>query len=121
MLLSRLEDQLAKNVVKKDAKVGKEATSRQQSKKKSAANPSKESKSQFTHSWLLTTLKGHTGSVLDMDFSPNDKHLATCCEGNFHSAFFVYNVPQVFFLLQCHDHVHVHQKPTKSMMCLCPS
>ena len=52
-------------------------------KKKPAAAPVvKESKAAFTHSWLLTTLKGHTGNVLDMDFSPDGKHIVTCSEGS---------------------------------------
>jgi hypothetical protein len=40
------------------------------------------SEANFTHPWLYTTLKGHTGKVLDMDFSSNGKYLATCSEGN---------------------------------------
>lgn len=34
----------------------------------------------YTHPWLLTTLKGHTGHVLDIDFSSNGKYLASCAE-----------------------------------------
>ncbi|XP_057365706.1 transducin beta-like protein 2 isoform X3 [Daphnia carinata] len=49
-------------------------------KKKAAPAVSKDSKSTFTHSWLLTSLKGHTGAITDMDFSANGKHLATCAE-----------------------------------------
>ena len=32
----------------------------------------------FSHKWLLTTLKGHSGSVLDLDLSENGKYLASC-------------------------------------------
>uniref|UniRef100_A0A915PLQ6 Uncharacterized protein n=1 Tax=Setaria digitata TaxID=48799 RepID=A0A915PLQ6_9BILA len=32
---------------------------------------------QFEHPWLLTTLKGHVNDVLDLDFSPNGKYLAS--------------------------------------------
>ena len=32
----------------------------------------------FSHPWLLTSLKGHSGPVLDMDFSSNGKFLASC-------------------------------------------
>lgn len=35
---------------------------------------------QFEHSWLSSTLKGHSRSVLDLDFSSNGKHLITCSE-----------------------------------------
>lgn len=38
-------------------------------------------KTNYSHNWLLTTLKGHTGSVLDMSFSSNGKYLATCADG----------------------------------------
>ena len=34
----------------------------------------------FSHPWLLSTLKGHSGRVLDMDLSPNGKYLASCSE-----------------------------------------
>lgn len=37
-------------------------------------------KHNYTHPWLLASLKGHTGQVLDMDFSSNGKYLATCAE-----------------------------------------
>ncbi|XP_030746112.1 uncharacterized protein LOC115874943 isoform X2 [Sitophilus oryzae] len=32
----------------------------------------------FRHPWLLASLKGHTGRVLDMDFAANGKYLASC-------------------------------------------
>ncbi|XP_066254548.1 uncharacterized protein [Euwallacea similis] len=34
----------------------------------------------FNHPWLLATLKGHGGRVLDMDFSPNGKYLVSCSD-----------------------------------------
>lgn len=40
-------------------------------------------KANYSHNWLLTTLKGHTGSVMDMSFSANGKYLATCADGEF--------------------------------------
>lgn len=39
-------------------------------------------KTDFTHPWLLKSLKGHPGTVLHVDFSPNGKFLAATCEGN---------------------------------------
>lgn len=46
------------------------------------ANVKKRSdKTNYSHNWLLTTLKGHTGSVMDMSFSANGKYLATCADG----------------------------------------
>ncbi|XP_039292811.1 RNA exonuclease 3-like isoform X3 [Nilaparvata lugens] len=34
----------------------------------------------FSHPLLMTQLKGHGGAVLDMDFSPNGRFLATCAD-----------------------------------------
>lgn len=52
------------------------------SKKKHSEKWVRDSKQSFSHAWLLTSLKGHSGEVLDMDFSSNGKFLATCAEGN---------------------------------------
>lgn len=41
----------------------------------------KHDKQQFTNPWLLNNLKGHTGEILDMDYSSNGKFLATCADG----------------------------------------
>jgi len=49
-------------------------------KKKATERKSKDAKSTFTHKWLMTSLKGHTKRILDMDFSPNGKFLATTAE-----------------------------------------
>ncbi|XP_034949324.1 uncharacterized protein prage isoform X2 [Chelonus insularis] len=40
----------------------------------------REVQQEFTHSWIVGTLKGHTGPVLEMDFSSDDKFLASCAE-----------------------------------------
>lgn len=39
------------------------------------------SKQSYTHQWMITSLKGHTGQVQDMEFSSNGKFLATVAEG----------------------------------------
>ncbi|XP_017761485.1 PREDICTED: uncharacterized protein LOC108551736 isoform X2 [Eufriesea mexicana] len=40
----------------------------------------REAQQEFTHSWMVGALKGHTGPVLDMNFSSNGKFLASCAE-----------------------------------------
>ena len=53
-------------------------------KKTAAANDKKSAsgapKDKFSHPWLLTSLKGHSGRVLDLAFSENGKYLASCAE-----------------------------------------
>lgn len=34
----------------------------------------------YNHPWLLTTLKAHGGTVLDLDFDTNKKYLASCAD-----------------------------------------
>lgn len=41
----------------------------------------RELQQEFTHPWLIATLKGHTGLITDMAFSNNGKFLASCAEG----------------------------------------
>ncbi|KAG5891304.1 hypothetical protein JTB14_002865 [Gonioctena quinquepunctata] len=50
------------------------------SKKKLAENrwAGKSEKQIYTHPWFLASLKGHTGAILDMEFSSNGKYLTSC-------------------------------------------
>lgn len=41
----------------------------------------KTEKHNFTHPWLLVSLKGHAGNILDMEFSSNGKYLTSCDDG----------------------------------------
>ncbi|XP_074036178.1 transducin beta-like protein 2 isoform X4 [Leptinotarsa decemlineata] len=58
----------------------KESLQGGKSKKKSADNRwvGKSEKQVYTNSWFLSSLKGHTGAILDMDFSSNGKYLTSC-------------------------------------------
>ena len=49
-------------------------------KKKVVEKKTKEKAPTFQHPWLVSSLKGHSGRVMDMDLSPNGKHLASCGE-----------------------------------------
>ena len=51
-------------------------------KKEKVAVRKKDGKAVFVHSWLACNLKGHSGPVLGLDFSPNGKYLASCSEGS---------------------------------------
>lgn len=57
------------------------AVSKQKKKAQTEKWSQKLSKQTYTHSWMVTSLKGHSGPVSDMGFSPNDKYLVTCAEG----------------------------------------
>lgn len=56
-------------------------SNKQTNKRKQVDKRSRDTKQTFSHPWLLTSLKGHSSDVLDMDFSSNGKYLATCGEG----------------------------------------
>ena len=64
----------------KDLVSGSAATS-SGSNKRAKNKKRREAQQEFTHSWLRGALKGHTASVLNMNFSSNGKYLASCAEG----------------------------------------
>lgn len=68
-------------VLKKEKQRDISSSNLKSSKKKHSEKWVRDSKHSFSHPWLLTSLKGHSGEVLDMDFSSNGKFLATCAEG----------------------------------------
>lgn len=65
----------------KDSASGSAATTSSGSNKRAKNKKRREAQQEFTHSWLRGALKGHTASVLNMNFSSNDKYLASCAEG----------------------------------------
>lgn len=52
-----------------------------QTQKKNVAPRVDTRSTQFTNPWLIGTMKGHTGQVLNMDFSANGKYIASCADG----------------------------------------
>lgn len=54
-----------------------------QKAKKKAPPRAEQKQPAFSNLWLLNSLKGHTGQVMDMDFSPNGKYLASCADGTY--------------------------------------
>jgi len=72
-----LEDQ-------EDASVNKtaknEPAGNNKTKKKIVDKKQKDKGFTFQHPWLVSTLKGHSGRVLDMDLSANGKYLASSSE-----------------------------------------
>ncbi|XP_044730908.1 transducin beta-like protein 2 isoform X2 [Chrysoperla carnea] len=75
---SKVKNQTQTQGQRKEAKV-KDTTTK--TKKKLTDNQRfRADKQAFSHSWLLTSFKGHTGEILDIDFSSNGKYLASCSE-----------------------------------------
>ncbi|ESO98166.1 hypothetical protein LOTGIDRAFT_239070 [Lottia gigantea] len=59
---------------------GKQKENQKKSKVVEKGSSKKSANNNFTHPWLSTTLKGHTGSVSSFDFSPNGKYLISSAE-----------------------------------------
>lgn len=55
----------------------------------------KNDKQAYSHPWLLTSIKGHTGPILDIDFSSNGKYLASCADGE--STFIIFVIMIIIF------------------------
>ena len=41
----------------------------------------REAQQEFSHPWMVGSLKGHAGQILDVDVSANGKFVATCADG----------------------------------------
>ena len=67
----------------KEKKSGNNSNSEGVNKKNTAKEKSKAKVKDaiFTHPMLLTTLKGHTGSIKKIEFSKCGKYLGSCSEG----------------------------------------
>lgn len=49
--------------------------------KKSKRTPSEDELVVDHHPWLAATLKGHSGDITDLDWSSNEKYIASCAKG----------------------------------------
>ena len=65
----------------KEKKGSNELKSANEKKKVAAKQKPKAKDAVFTHPMLLTTLKGHTGVITQMEFSRCGKYLGSCSEG----------------------------------------
>ena len=90
------EDTPEAEVKKEEAK--KSEPNPSNSQKKLLKNPASKKKVQqnlndngISHSYLIASLKGHTGPITSLDFSNNGKLLASCSEGQL-----------VYFYHKCH-------------------
>lgn len=68
-----------------------ENSGKKQSTKSTIVKPVKPAVAKFTHPWLCASLRAHSSSINGLNFSHNDKYLASAAEGNFIivSCFFV--------------------------------
>ncbi|XP_033302823.1 uncharacterized protein LOC117207080 [Bombus bifarius] len=64
----------------RDLTSGSTGTAGSSSNKRAKNKKRREMQQEFTHSWMVGVLKGHTGPVLDMNFSSNGRFLASCAE-----------------------------------------
>jgi len=63
---------------------------KKQTTKSTASKPTKQDTkiaAKFTHPWLCASLRAHSSSINGLDFSHNDKFLASAAEGNFEIIF----------------------------------
>lgn len=56
---------------------------KKQSTKSTTAKPTKPTVAKFTHPWLCASLRAHSSSINGLNFSHNDKYLASAAEGTF--------------------------------------
>lgn len=70
-----------------ETKIDDRSTSENNAKKQSAKStnvkPTKSTVTKFTHPWLCASLRAHSSSINGLNFSHNDKYLASAAEGNF--------------------------------------
>ncbi|KAJ8965114.1 hypothetical protein NQ314_004339 [Rhamnusium bicolor] len=75
-----IEHNILKNQDSHHSEKKKESTHIGKTKKKVTENrwTGRNEKQSYRHPWLRASLKGHTGSILDMDYSSNGKYLTSC-------------------------------------------
>ena len=72
---------------KTDNRIKSENDGKKQTTKSTTSKPTKQdtkaAAAKFTHPWLCTSLRAHSSSINGLNFSHNDKFLASAAEGNF--------------------------------------
>ncbi|CAH0715565.1 unnamed protein product, partial [Brenthis ino] len=86
---SEVQNHEAESVTETSADaVPNSAVSESRANVKSKKRTTWKGKTEFSHPWLLKSLKGHPGTVLLMDFSANGKFMAATCDGEFYQSYY---------------------------------
>lgn len=80
---SKTDETKSENEIKSENDVKKQPTKSTTSKSVKQDNTKTTTATKFVHPWLCASLRAHSSSINGLDFSNNDKFLASAAEGNF--------------------------------------